>query len=389
MKNFIYSNLVILSIILLIISNVHAQSITIADVQATPGSSVQVPVNTSGLTNVAVVKLYIYFDPDVLTYTGVSNIWSGASSTLVNYIPSQNLITTQFFSLSTGVNFIEGKYFDLNFTFIGGSSDLTFNQTLSKVQAYPDLAIIPTSFIDGSVFQPVITFNLTALLEGAYDPSLDGGMRTDLNTAGLIPLAQPFNQSNYYGNPDPSWLYNGTEQAVSIPPDAVDWVLVELRDAASVAQATEATRVAQKPCFLLNNGSIREVDGTTIPRFYHTIVNGAFIVIWHRNHLGIMSSAPIVGFGGAYAYNFTTGSNKVAGGSNGYMELEANVWGLVAGDTNADKFVNMDDKTNAWETDAATQGYNGSDLNLDTQADNPDKNDYLISNISKFSGIPN
>ncbi|MBN2173710.1 MAG: hypothetical protein JW731_06245 [Bacteroidales bacterium] len=390
MKNNYYTKLLLLLTIFIVTGYTsHSQSITLPDLTANPGDNVAVAVNTSGLSNVAVVKLYIYFDSDVLTYTGYSNVWSGASTTLVNYIPSQSLVTTQFFSFSTGVNFPEGKYLDLNFTFNGGNTDLAFDQVLSKVQAYPDLSTIPTDFNDGSVSQPSVTFNLTVFLEGAYEAGSGGTMRTDLSNAGLIPMVQPFNQVNYYNNPDPAWFYDGSDQVTAIPPNTVDWVLVELRDAASAAQATNATIVAQKPCFLMSNGTIRDLDGTSIPRFYTSFDNGAFVVIWHRNHLGIMSANAVAGFGGAYSYNFSTGSNKVAGGANGYKQLETGVWGMAAGDIDADKQIGMNDKSNGWETDAALRGYNGSDNNLDSQSNNPDKNEFYITNLNKVSGIPN
>ncbi len=114
----------------------------------------------------------------------------------------------------------------------------------------------------------------------------------------------------------------------------------------------------------MSNGTIRELDGTSIPSFFTSISQGAFVVIWHRNHLGIMSSGPVAGFGGAYNYNFSTGAGQVYGGSTGYKQLESNIWGMVAGNINGDKQVTVSDKTNGWKIDAAKKGYLGADANL-------------------------
>jgi hypothetical protein len=279
---------------------------------------------------------------------------------------------------------------DIDFTFTGGQSDLPVvpGSTVADPLGIP----LAVTFVDGEVFEPGITFNVSVFLEGAYD-QVSGEMNTDLLNAGNIPLSHPFEPGlPYYGNANPAWYFSGTESVTSIPPNVVDWVLFELRDASSVATATSASIVAQKPCFLLNDGSVVDRDGTSIPTFYGiaSFVNGAFPVIWQRNHLGIMSANPVVGFGNSFSYDFTTGSNKVAGGASGYKELEPGVWGMVSGDANADKIIDINnDKNAAWTVEATTNGYIGGDLDLNVEVDNVDKNDYLIENTSYTSGVPN
>ena len=385
-KNYFKFLITMISALVLTI-NAIGQSVTMPDITANAGESILVPVHTQDLTNVAVVKLYIYIDPTVLTYTGVTNVWPGAATTLVNFIPSQSMITVQFFSLAGGVNFPNDKYLDLQFTFNGGYSDFTFDPA-SVIQEYPNLATIPTTFVEGSVSSPSVNFNLTVFLEGAYDSNTNQ-MKTDLYNFGMIPTGQPFNPTlPYYGNNDPEWYYDGTENIATLPTNAVDWVFVQLRDAATAAAATEATIVAEKPCILLNDGSVVDLDGISNPQFYTSFNEGAFVVIYHRNHLGIMSANAVGGFGGSYAYNFSTGSNKVAGGAAGYTELEAGVWGMSSGDLNADNMIDSNDNLTAWSIDAAGRGYLGSDANLNAEVNNPDKNDFVIMNQGKNAGIP-
>ena len=104
-------------------------------------------------------------------------------------------------------------------------------------------------------------------------------MNTNLNTIGAISLTQP-----YSGLP---WLYAGTESVVSIPnANVVDWVLVELRDAANAASATSATRIARQAGFLLKNGTVTAVDGASTYAIQCSVAQNLFVIIWHRNHLG-------------------------------------------------------------------------------------------------------
>ena len=98
---------------------------------------------------------------------------------------------------------------------------------------------------------------LTLCLEGPYQ---SGKMNTDLNKAGLLPLSQPFSV--------PPWNYPGTESVPAIPNgNVVDWILVELRSADSASVATPQTAIARKAGFLMANGVILNIDGTTLLSF--------------------------------------------------------------------------------------------------------------------------
>lgn len=101
------------------------------------------------------------------------------------------------------------------------------------------------------------TVKLTLFLEGPFG---EGKMNTDLNKSGLIPLSQPYNLA--------PWNYYGTEAVDSIPAEnIVDWVLVDIRSADSAGNATPSTVFARKAGFLLNNGLITNIDGSTMLSF--------------------------------------------------------------------------------------------------------------------------
>ncbi len=152
--------------------------------------------------------------------------------------------------------------------------------------------------------------NVLVYLEGPYNA---GSMNTSLKDEGQIPLDQPYNVS--------PWFYTGTENAPSIPDNVVDWVLIDLRDASSAAAANPSTSVEMQAAFILNNGSVVSLDGSSILQFTATISIDPYIVVWHRNHLGVLSATSPVETAGIYTYDFSTAITQVYNGGAGYKEI--------------------------------------------------------------------
>jgi chitinase len=229
--------------------------------------------------------------------------------------------------------------------------------------------------------------NLKVYLEGAFNGTT---MNTTLNS--ILPLSHPFNPVlPYFGNPMPDWNYNGTASVVSIPTTSiVDWVLVELRDAATVEEALPEATIGRQAAFVTNSGHIVKPDGTANLIFNHSVVNQLFVVVYHRNHLGIISAIPLVNISGVYNYDFTTGVNQAYGGTDAHKQLSTGKWGMRSGDGNGDGEIQTNDKTNVWSISGQTgkSGYLPSDYNLNRQTNNRDKNDYWNLNIGFVSTIP-
>jgi hypothetical protein len=61
---------------------------------------------------------------------------------------------------------------------------------------------------------------------------------------------------------------------------------------------------------------------------------------------------------------------------------------MIAGDSDANGVVNENDKSLIWKNQAGRSGYLPGDLNFDGQANNPDKNEFIIINYLTHSNIP-
>ncbi len=217
-----------------------------------------------------------------------------------------------------------------------------------------------------------IALNLTAFLEGPFKVSDMGAELTD------TPLSQPYNTA--------PWNYAGTESVSSIPnANVVDWVLVELRDAASASGAGSSTRLAQQAAFILKDGSIVGMDGSSVLQFNVSVTNNLYAIVWHRNHLGIMSATALTESGGIYSYNFTTSVNTAYQSGQKALNGSAVMFG---GDVDGNGTVNTTDKT-IWSGVAGTKGYQPSDTDMNGQVDNKDKNDIWDGNENEQTKVPN
>jgi len=208
-------------------------------------------------------------------------------------------------------------------------------------------------------------------------------MNTSLNTSGLIPLNQPFDS-----NPSADWYYTGSESVSSIPAGVVDWVLVQLRDASDVANADESTVVAQQAAFLLNDGYIVDLDGTSNIFFENVdYSNKLYPVVFHRNHLGVISADRITKSGGIFTYDFISSGAAYSNSNDGEKNLGGGVWGMFSGDASGGGIINSYDLI-LWGNHAGQQGYQPGDFNLDSQTGNVDKNEFYIDNLGIESQIP-
>jgi hypothetical protein len=145
----------------------------------------------------------------------------------------------------------------------------------------------------GLVQVGAVTLSVKALLMGGYD-SNTGLLRDDLRSLGLIPLTHPYLTTP--SNPVfafPAAVANtATTQAVlnvTGPNAIVDWVVVELRSATN-----NALMVSSMPALIQRDGDIvMASDGVSPLTFAGVSAGSYYVVVRHRNHLGVMSVVPV------------------------------------------------------------------------------------------------
>ncbi len=196
------------------------------------------------------------------------------------------------------------------------------------------LYLVFTAFAVNS--QTGINVSAKVLLQGALIKSnftYDTIMRDDLRQKNLLPFMEPYSSMPNYHH-----INGGGNEVVSDPSvfqttgnDAiVDWVIIELRDP-QILDSTVATRSA----LLTRIGNVVDVDGSSPVHFPNTVAGPYFIVVRHRNHLGVMSGTAIQLSDSTQTVDFTSlGFN-----ANGAMAMQnvINKFALRCGDINGDR----------------------------------------------------
>lgn len=326
-------------------------------------------VRTNGLTGATIPEIN---DCVNMTWDILENSFGGSNLSVTPYW-SAAMEGTNFDRAHCGVGHYTGGSWDPQEE-VPAAGIGTYSITRTGITTLSAFAV---GDLESPMAFPVdLRLDLAAFLEGPFN-GVD--MDNDLNSSGYLPASQPYNVA--------PWSYPGTETVVGLPAGWVDWVLIEIRDAPNAASATPATTVARKAALLLQDGSIVDVDGSTLPSFSSiSITNQLFAVVWHRNHLGIMSSSPLANIGGTYSYDFTLGPAQA------YLAGQKNLgggFGMYGGDGNANSGIGPADELSVWQPQAGTNGYKQGDFNLDGEVNNPDKNDSWAENLGTSSQVPN
>jgi len=200
-------------------------------------------------------------------------------------------------------------------------------------------------------------------LEGAYNPTT-GGMKNTLETMGMLPQNQPYNQA--------PWNYDGTQQ--NDINNVVDWVLVSFR-----TDVESNTQVAKTAALLKTDGCIYFPDNEVLPTGFDALV---YVVVEHRNHIGVMSPHPVGISNSILTYDFRVAQSYKNEGSYG-QKLTNGTWCMYAGDINpydTGYDINGGDKS-IWLDDNGTfSEYLPSDLNYDGDVNGADKGIWFDNN---------
>jgi len=292
-------------------------------------------------------------------------------------------------SLSVDITTDGGTTWDSLWSLSGHQGIIWFQEMLSLL-AYTDETSVQFRFtgltgpsylsdmaLDQVQIRETPIMDVKVFLEG---PFAGTEMTTELNEAGLIPLVQPYGSE--------PWYYPGSENVLSIPnADIVDWVLLEIRETTGdPITAIPDSIVDRKAAFLLNNGQVVGMDGESLATFNLIASDNYYLVLWHRNHLAIMSSVPLVESQGVYTYDFTDQPSKAY--AEGQKEIAPGIFGMISGDCDANGKIEVEDKNLCWTVEAGKMGYMPGDWNLNAQVNHPDKNDIWVENFGHSTMIP-
>jgi len=184
----------------------------------------------------------------------------------------------------------------------------------------------------------LINLHLKAFLQGPFNPA-SSTMSDALRSGSLLPGNDPYTE---FPNP----INTTTGAGVFLVADAnnaiVDWILIELRDAAS-----PTTVLGSRSALIQRDGDIvSATDGVSDIQFLSTDLSPASIpasihlFIKHRNHLAIRTMEAQITQTGTITYDFTT-SQAMAVGTNPMATLNAGstLFGLWGGNVNGDSKV--------------------------------------------------
>ena len=144
------------------------------------------------------------------------------------------------------------------------------------------------------------------------------------------------------------------------------------------ADASSTTIIGRKAGFLLNNGTVVDLDGATPLLFNISKQGPSFVVIRHRNHLGVLSNSLPSNAAGTFAsdYSALANSYKASGASSDPVVLlsgGSGKYGLWAGDANKNGIVNGTDVSAIkLATASLATGYLFTDANLSNSINGTD-----------------
>ncbi len=235
---------------------------------------------------------------------------------------------------------------------MAGNIDIPFRPRDLATANADDGCDIGAVELAGSTVPP--TYDIKVLLDGPYTNIL---MNTDLNTAGQLPSAQPYNTA--------PWGYGGGENLTAIPNDMVDWILVEFNRGGPLDPGGFATS-SRRAFYLENNGDVSVADAGFTP--YRPDPGHYYITIRHRNHLAAMSAKPVqLVWGELFAYDFRTSAGaSYANGGLAIRDRGDGFFTMWGGDGDANNSTTAFDFLNEWlPINGTPPSYNGGDFNLD------------------------
>ncbi len=343
-------------------------------------ASVALSVTNNGPQAIAAGPLSVTFamptNFTTSTTTFTTNGWTcSTTGTIVGCVSSASLAVGGSSGLIIPVVPQNSAIGYANLSFGASVAPVTGETVLSNNVAYLNYA--------GAVLPGGVSLAIKALLQGAYDPTT-GLMHDQLRQKNLLPLTQPYGGVQG-GNSTYTFINSGSETVTAAILSAtganaiVDWVMVELHSATN-----PATILATRPALIQRDGDVvSALDGVSPLSFSYLTSGSYYVVVRHRNHLGIMSAQAQALSPTVTTVDLTVPANLYtlpnAGTQPAYVNnTKAMLW---AGNTNGDNQiifqgpntdidpifyrVMIDNANTGYVANFITSGYDVADVNMD------------------------
>ncbi|AXG68305.1 HYR domain protein [Kordia sp. SMS9] len=288
-----------------------------------------------------------------------------AANDVVAFIPVTGEVAD-----SCGVNTFIASQTTFDCTNIGENT-VTLTATDTNGNITEQTAIV--TITDTNNFCSTVLVSPKVFLQGAaLNPNMgeETLMRDDLRSNDFIPLTSPYSDSAT----TISTVFDATGNAA-----IVDWIWVELRD------ATDNTIVIKGTSALLQRDGdvVSAVDGISPVTISQVAPDMYYVVLKHRNHLGIMTQSTMALSDINTIVDFTDVSNQITFGTNAQtiFGMPTGIVGMWSGNVNVDTVIQysgttpdatgilsivLNDPSNFLNLPTfVVAGYNMNDINMD------------------------
>lgn len=209
-----------------------------------------------------------------------------------------------------------------------------------------------------------ISVNPKVFLQGPYMNPVTGGLMNDDLRTGLS-TTSPYADG---------LTCNASVFTVTGSDAIVDWVLVELRDAADRTIVIES-----RSALLQRDGDVVDMDGTSAVLFTSPAAS-YYVLVNHRNHLGILSATSIA-VAGSTAVDLSANPAAVFGGNNAVTNM-GGIYAMYSGDFDGNGQVQNSDATGVLLL-LGSSGYLAADMDMNGQVQNTDINNIITPNTGR------
>lgn len=323
---------------------------------------------------------WIQYDLGAPYFLGTSQIWNANLAGATNRGVQQMVID---YSMD-GINWVEWGTFNLSQApgtngYLGengpnfqGLKAQYVLLTVTNTYGDPTCASLAEVRFD---VEPQINsqIDLTVLLEGPYRASTQ---MMEANLTAFAPLNHPYGVAPYY--------HLGTETLSSFPTNAIDWLLLEVRQGTpSIAGQRTTQTIDQQAVILLEDGSVVDVDGN-LPTFELAQGRDYYFCIRHRNHLDVLTANAITA-ASTMSYDLTSGQTQALG-TQQLTILSNGATALFGGDYTQDGVIQTTDY-DVWQMNPAILNvYSLTDGNLDATVQTTDY-DLWFPNRAKLGSV--